>query len=305
MLLYGALALILLGCAPAQTRLFEDTRWAMGTSLRIAMFDATRSEAEGRALLDRAFAEVERWNALLSNYDSTSTLSQLNAAGGEWLEIPGEFCAYLERARHDSERTRGLFDISVAGFAFGGLAAVGSDGIECECGATPARARLTRPGMALDPGGDGKGVALDAVAALLREAGVRSAMLDFGGSSWTAIGRPPEAKAWRIQLADTDGELLGELALRDASLSVSATTRRGSDTALHILDPRSGELVREPRWAAVIADRATEAEVLSTALIVAGEPGLGWLMGAEQGALLRQAGNIHRVGRFELVEPAP
>jgi thiamine biosynthesis lipoprotein len=231
-------------------------------------------------------------------------LSRLNAAEGAWLEIPADFCSYLERARSAAVSTRGHFDISVGGLAQGGLAAVGSDGIECECDRSPPRARLTRPQMALDPGGDGKGVALDAAVALLREAGVRSALLDFGGSSWVAVGQPPQGPAWRVRLVDSDEVALGELLLRDASLSISATTQRGSDSTPHILDPRSGELLRASRWAAVVAPTATEAEVLSTALIVAGESGLSWLIGPGRAALLRSDGVLHRAGKLELAEPA-
>ncbi|MFN8640274.1 MAG: FAD:protein FMN transferase [Candidatus Binatia bacterium] len=53
---------------------------------------------------------------------------------------------------------------------------------------TGRRATLV-PGAALDAGGIGKGLALDAMAALLRRGGVRAAFLDFGGSSQLAVGR--------------------------------------------------------------------------------------------------------------------
>ena len=51
-------------------------------------------------------------------------------------------------------------------------------------------------GTKLDAGGIGKGIALDAAAALLRARGVQAAYLDFGGSSQLAIG----AGAWLYTL---------------------------------------------------------------------------------------------------------
>jgi thiamine biosynthesis lipoprotein ApbE len=57
----------------------------------------------------------------------------------------------------------------------------------------------------------------------------------------------------------------------DASLSASAalrTTTEGNVEA-HIVDPKSGQLVRAPRASFAVSPSATDAEVLSTALIVA------------------------------------
>ena len=66
---------------------------------------------------------------------------------------------------------------------------------------------------------------------------------------------------------------LGIVYLRDQALSSSAsiTNDHAGPGQAHIVDPRTGELIVAKRFAAVLAPTATEAEVLSTALVVAPE----------------------------------
>src|SRR5438309_1845985 len=51
--------------------------------------------------------------------------------------------------------------------------------------------RFSEPGMSLDPGGVGKGYAVDRMAAVVRNSGVSSALISGGGSSIYGIGVPP------------------------------------------------------------------------------------------------------------------
>jgi len=128
---------------------------------------------------------------------------------------------------------------------------------------------------ALDAGGIGKGIALDAMAALLRRRGARAAFLDFGGSSQLAIGAPEaEASGWRVGIGGlSQGRVLGEITLRDAALSTSRASG-GPTPAGPIIDPRSGAPVFAPRIATARAADATSAEAWTKALIVDGRAAL-------------------------------
>ncbi len=130
-------------------------------------------------------------------------------------------------------------------------------------------------GAALDAGGIGKGIALDAMAVLLRRGGVRTAFLDFGGSSQLAIGGPEaEPLGWRVAVGGlAPGSVLGEIALRDAALSTSRASD-GPTPAGPIIDPRTGAPVLTPRLATVRAADATSAEAWTKALIVDGRGAL-------------------------------
>jgi thiamine biosynthesis lipoprotein len=136
--------------------------------------------------------------------------------------------------------------------------------------------------MNLDLGGVGKGYAVGCIGRMLRDLEVTSALIDAGTSSALALGAPPGQAGWRVALADPravgagDPEpephaFLGEVLLRDTALSVSGV--RGGDRGgwAHVLDPRTGAPTQGV-WQAVVVDPSpVVAEVLSTALLVAGE----------------------------------
>ena len=261
----------------------ERTQWLMGTALRLVVFEGPADSARGGALertLDRAFAEVQRWEALLSDYDPRSPLSRINAAAGSWVPVPAPLLEYLRRCQADWRRTDGVFDPTVGTWKSGvdPRVRIGWPRVQIE----GDRVRLPAP-LRLDPGGNGKGWAVDRVVQLLRTAGVRRALIDFGGSSWYGLGSPPAARAWTVAVTGPDGRALGTASFADAALSVSSSVQidheaDGRETRrLHLFDPRTGRRVEEAVVVVVRSPSATDAEVLSTAIAVAGEAGAAWL----------------------------
>jgi FAD:protein FMN transferase len=145
------------------------------------------------------------------------------------------------------------------------------------------RVAATRP-VALDFGGFGKGYALDRAAAVLRAAGVTSALLSAGESSITVIGEHPLGGGWPLAIPhpEIDGVWLTELELTDASLSVSSTVGAGAAKPgrAAMVRPADGAIVTRAATAVAVAITGAEAEALSTALLVADAPGLGHLRAA-------------------------
>jgi thiamine biosynthesis lipoprotein len=156
-------------------------------------------------------------------------------------------------------------------------------------------------GAALDAGGIGKGIALDAIANLFREQGARAAFLDFGGSSQLALGAPPESPSgWKVAVAGAEtGTLLGVLHLRDAALSTSRASAPGNPAG-PIVDPRDAVPVPPPRLATVLAPDATTADAWSTALVVLGRDGLRRAEEAGLEALYEDRGGVVRTKEFPL-----
>jgi thiamine biosynthesis lipoprotein len=303
----------------------------MGTVLEVTL--SARSEAEGRAALERAFARAAALESVLSTFDPASDASRLNArAGAE----PGPLAPELERILRESAaltaRTRGAFDVSV-----GPLVALWKRAEERGSPPSPREIRAARSAVgagavvlleggraalrkraSIDLGGIAKGFALDRIAEDLREAGVASALLSFGQSSVVALGQPGDAGAWRLLLRDAGDGFAGTIALRDQALSVSASLGHVSEIAGrrfgHVIDPRTGAPLERALVAAVLAPSATEAEGFSKALLILGESEGIALLGTEpgvEGMLADQSGRraatsgFDRAARFEPLAVRP
>jgi thiamine biosynthesis lipoprotein len=95
-------------------KLFYTSRPAMGTSFEIYLYAVDRERAT--QLFDEAFDEIERLEALLSNYRDSSELSRINKrAAHEQVVTDPEMFHFLEQSLAWSRRTKGAFDITVGG----------------------------------------------------------------------------------------------------------------------------------------------------------------------------------------------
>lgn len=277
---------------------FALARNAMNTRFEIVLHgdDPVRL----RAIAEEALDEISRLESQLSAYSPTSELTHINTrAGREPVRVEPRLFRLLQRAQQLGRETHGAFDPSVAplmrcwGFVRGtgrlpdpeelerARAAVGMQFVELH--EHSFTVRFTRPGMMLDPGGIGKGFALDVAAQTIRDAGIVSALLHGGTSSVCAIGSPPDAEAWKVAVerpapdAEKPGGILAVVPLRDQSLSVSAVWGKGFEAGGrfygHVIDPRRGEPVDVALLAAVVTASGTDAEAFSTALLTLGREG--------------------------------
>lgn len=291
-------------------------RNAMATRFEIVLHgdNAPALRAAGEEALD----EITRLENQLSLYRPGSEIAQLNArASREAVQVTPELFALLQHAQKLSTETGGAFDITIAplvrcwGFMNANgrmppseeIAAarelVGMEKLLLDAGNRTVR--FARDGVMLDLGAIGKGYAVERAAEFLREAGVTSALIHGGTSTVCAIGRPPEAEAWKIAL-DVAAELERRsptrrdygntpqragpepppfssltILLRDESLSVSAAGGRQFEFEGrqfgHVIDPRSGQPTDTAMFSAVALPSATETDALSTALLTLGFAG--------------------------------
>jgi len=253
-----------------------------------------------RSAGEEALHEIEALEAQLSLYRPESDISWINAhASHEPVKVEPQLLALLKRAAKLSRVTDGAFDITVGPLMrVWGL--VGGEGrIPSPSDLEDARGRVgaghvtlneadstvrfEREEMQIDLGAIGKGYAIERAVEVLKESGVKSALIHGGTSTIYALGAPPGADAWRVAIYDPVRQtaLPDALDLRDCSLSVSAVhgksfTRDGREYG-HVIDPRTGEPTDAALLAAVWGPSPTDTDALSTALLVLGEPGLDML----------------------------
>jgi thiamine biosynthesis lipoprotein len=265
-----------------------------------------------RAAGEEALAEIRRVEDQLSLYRPSTEIAHVNArAAAEPVKVSPTLFGLLQQAQRLQQETGGAFDITIAplvrcwGFmgAEGSLpqpeavaearARVGMEHVHLDL--QESTVRLDREGVMLDLGAVGKGYAIERATAVLREAGVTSALLHGGTSTVQALGQPPGANCWRVAVChpqpgtgfenstkttdetDVRGQTLATVPLRDEAMSVSAIWGRSfvaqGKTFGHVLDPRTGEPTSRAVLAAVVLPSATETDALSTALLVRGRDG--------------------------------
>ena len=136
---------------------------------------------------------------------------------------------------------------------------------------------LTCPaGMQLDFGAIGKGYAGDCAIRLLKENGVKSALLDFGGNI-QVLGSKPDGRDWTVGIKNPwGGNPVAALKLRDACMITSGGYERfftGEDGKkyIHIFDGTTGRPVEnELESVTIICRQGIYGDALSTSLFVMG-----------------------------------
>jgi FAD:protein FMN transferase len=286
-------------------------RAAMATRFEIVLHG--RNEPSLRAAAEAALDEIDRVEEQLSFYRATSHISDINArAAAAPVRVDPAVFDFLEQAKRLQRLTGGAFDLTIGplmrcwGFTHGSgqlpspsalKAARDVTGMHLvELNPSEFTVRFQRPGVLLDPGAIGKGYAIECAVEILAEAGIENGLIHGGTSTVRALGSPPDADTWRIALPRPDQSgapppgrpkaqdaqsaaqpPLTVVALRDNAMSVSAVWGKSFEadgrTFGHVLDPRLGEPICGALMTAVITRSATEADALSTALLVLGASG--------------------------------
>lgn len=317
-----ALGLILLVTRLPADELFTRVHPAMGTDFTLYIYAADDAAADREA--DRAFAIVDQLEALLSNYQPQSELSRINReAGSHAVTTDPETFRFLKESLAWSARSDGAFDIAVGKLmkAWGFFRSTGHVPTDAELArvrtetgwkrvvltAGTRTVRFTGPGVELDPGGIGKGFAVDAAIHELRTDGVRAALLSAGSSTIYALGAPPDATGWKVRVPDPQhrGADLSTIALHDTSLSTANCSEKhfvvGGHQYCHIMDPRTLRPVEGRLQATVIASSATDSDALSNVMFVLDEAGRRRVMASlprADAALVVLAGGVEERYRW-------
>ena len=132
--------------------------------------------------------------------------------------------------------------------------------------------------MEIDTGGIGKGYASEKIYEIMKNDGVRSAVVSLGGNVMT-IGKKPDGTRWNVAIEDPynsgGSAYAGIIQLADRFAITSGGYQRffeeNGHTYIHIMDPSTGQPVdNDLSSVTIISDSGTEGDALSTALYVMG-----------------------------------
>jgi len=279
--------------AGAQTALrLEKSADAMGSTYTVVLYGTGRVAMEAAA--DAALDEARRLDDLLSNYKPSSEWSGVNRHAAEGpVRISEELFQLLAACRDYSRESEGAFDISVGplmkvwGFYKGTghlphraevMAAREKTGYRhVHLDAAARTVRFDRPGVELDPGGIGKGYAVDRMVAILRRMSVDTALVAASGSSIYGLGAPPDSpRGWPVDIEDPwdQRRKVAEVFLKDMSMSTSGSYekffRAEGRVYAHIMDPRTGYPAQGSVAVSVVAPRTIDSEAWAKPYFVNG-----------------------------------
>jgi FAD:protein FMN transferase len=274
---------------PANPALHKQARRIMGTFCEIQIYDSNSSRAENAIVA--ALDEMQRVDRLLSNYDPASELSLINRdAARSPVRASAELYGFLKACRSFYDETLGTFDPTVGPLvrAWGFFLPRPVVSSAPEIAAARLKSGIdkvmlndkertvsyTVEGMEIDPGGIGKGYAVDRAVGILKKFKIRSALVSAGGSTLYAVGHPPGVDFWRLAIRNpaNDKKPYAIVALRDNSISMSSISEQSVQVEghrySHIFDPRTGEPVEGVCQASVIAPTATESDAFTKAAFI-------------------------------------
>lgn len=271
----------------------EFSRRAMACQFDVLLHPGRPEQGPEAAV--EALELIEWLEQLLSIYIATSDLSRLNARGQEtWVDVSLPTLDLLKVGCEIYEQTQGCFDMTAArlsevwGFSSRqgrmptddqieqALGQIGSKHVEIDHAAR--RVRFNRA-VAVNPGGIGKGYAIDQAVGILRDRGVEDFAIHGGKSSVSAFGKQlvnQKELGWKIAVRhpEQSERILGTLVLKNRSLGTSGPANQffyfKGERYGHIIDPRTGWPARGALSVTILHPSAAWADALATGLYVMG-----------------------------------
>src|SRR5260370_1671512 len=279
---------LLIAAAPeTKTPLVHKAKYIMGTVYEIAVYDDQGARAW--QAIDKAFTEIGRMDAILSNFKPDSDLSRLNRSATYHVEeVPADLYGVIEESVRYSKVSGGKFDITVAPLVDLWKAALRGERVPTEAEQQklracvgyekielipPDRVEFHSPCMRIDVGSIGKGYAVDRAVEILRANGIVNALVDAGQSTIYGMGAPPGKSAWEVHLRDPSNRVDPQVMLRENSVSTSEQTPAsllGIESAGHIIDPENGKPLETKYALSIVAKTGTASDALSTTLLLVG-----------------------------------
>lgn len=269
----------------------------MGSPFEITAYPGGPSGAAEAAVLT-AYAEVERVEAMLTDFRD-SPLTALNAAaGGPPVAVPPELFDLVAFALGICRDSGGAFDITFSAVgmlwreAFRSGVPPAAEAIararrlvdysKVEIDRATCAIRLPEKGMCIGLGSIGKGYGVDTAFRVMKDLGLENFCVNGAGDLRVASG-PGAPRPWRIAVKNpfaADGRAAGFMALKSGALVTSGDYERyfihHGKKYHHIIDARTGGVRDDIASVTVLASTATLANAYTISAMA-----LGPVAGAE------------------------
>lgn len=263
----------------AQKR-FEFSHPQMGTMFRVVVYAS--DSASARVATQKAFSRLDELNLTLSDYREDSEVNTLcrTAGSDQYIKVSVDLWNILQESVKAAKLSEGNFDVTIGPLTqlwrrmkrqkqlptptqiSEAKTKIGIEKIFFN--KTNQSVMLKTKGMRLDFGGIGKGFAEDEMMKVLKENGIKSALIEAGGNIVVSNSPTDSPKGWEI-IINQEKYYLKNCGVSTSGDAYQFVEIEGKKYA-HILDPKTGIGYAEPHQVSIIAKNGTISDWLSTAL---------------------------------------
>lgn len=263
----------------AQKR-FEFTHPQMGTMFRVVIYASDSLSAKNAT--QKAFVRLDELNLILSDYREDSEVNTLcrTAGSGQYVKVSLDLWNILQESVKAAKLSDGNFDVTIGPLTQLWRRMKRQKQLPTPVQINEAKAKigvekilfktenqsvmLKTKGMRIDFGGIGKGFAEDEMIKILKQNGIKSALIEAGGNILVSNSPKDSPKGWEININNE------KYFLKNCGISTSGDAYQyveidGKKYA-HILDPITGIGFAEPHQVSIIAKDGTTSDWISTAL---------------------------------------
>jgi thiamine biosynthesis lipoprotein len=270
----------------------SETGFFMGTVVKIALYDKKEED-----IIKKGFNRIkEIENEVSINIDGTEIDKVNDSSGKAPIKVGNDAFEITKQGLQYSKLSEGSFDITI-----GPIVKLWSIGLpeakvptQGEIDATLKLVGYERlqvkdedksiflkdEGMKIDLGAIAKGYTADAVADVLRQNGVTSAIIDLGGNVF-ALGSRTDGGFWKVGIQDPfeeRGQIIGTIEVKDKSIVTSGIYERflekDGKKYHHILNPFNGyPFDNEIAGVTIVSDKSIDGDALSTSVFSKGLKG--------------------------------
>lgn len=263
----------------------------MGNHFEISI--VAEEEKAAMELIDKAVAEIQRIERLLTTFSEDSETNRINhAAGFKPVSVSEETFRLIQRSLRISQITQGAFDISY-GSVDKSLWNFDATMTRLPDAATAKKmvrlinyrniildesdfsVYLREKGMRIGFGGIGKGYAAEMAKRLLIAEGVKSGIVNASGDL-TTWGLQPNGQPWTIGIVNPNlsGKIFSYMNITDLAVATSGNYEKyvmiDGVKYSHTINPRTGLPVRGIKSVTIISPNAEIADAMATPVTIMG-----------------------------------
>lgn len=263
----------------------------MGTRFELAA--VSRDEQKAWEAIDAGIKEIQRIEALISEWQATSQTSEINRnAGIKPVVVDQELFDLISRSNRISEMTGGAFDISFASidkvWKYDGSMKTEPSPEQVTASVAKINYKniilnpqnhsvyLKEPGMKIGFGAIGKGYAANRARDVMREMGIQGGVVNAAGDLVT-WGKQADGQSWYVGIADPaeKDKVFSWLTADNTAVVTSGNYEKYAEINgkrySHIIDPRTGYPASGLKSVTIVCPNGELADALATAVSVLGK----------------------------------